>query len=72
MSTLAEIESAAELLPVPQQELLLHRLEMKLRGSSEGGVACLVLEEGMPMLVAPVGAPEMTPEVVKAALADFP
>ena len=71
MSTLTEIESAVESLPVPLQELLLRHLEMKLHRHS-AGAAHLVLEEGSPVLVAPAGAPEMTPELVKATLADFP
>ena len=71
MSTLAEIEQAVESLPAQQQELLLRHLKMKLHGRF-AGAARLVLEDGRPVLVAPPGAPEMTPGVVKAALADFP
>ena len=71
MSTLTEIESAVESLPEQQQEMLLRHLEIKLHGRS-AGVARVVLENGVPVLVAPFGAPEMNPAVVKAALVDFP
>ncbi len=69
--SLAEIESALESLPRSQQELLLRRLETRLHGIAEER-ARLVMEDGRPVLVAPAGAPEMTPGFVKAALADFP
>ena len=71
MSTLAEIEQAADTLPAEEQETLLRHLEGKLRARTTA-VARLVVENGQPVLVAPPGAPAMTPEVVKAALADFP
>jgi hypothetical protein len=71
MSTLAEIEAAVNALPEPQQEILLHRLEMKMRARNlEGGR--LVMENGHAVLAAPPGAPAMTPQSVKALLADFP
>jgi hypothetical protein len=71
MSTLTEIEAAMDALPGPQQEMLLHRLEMKVRTRRpEGGR--LVMENGHAVLVAPPGAPAMTPEAVKALLSDFP
>jgi len=71
MSTLAEIEAAVDTLPTPQQMTLLRHLETKLRKAS-ATAARLVLEGGQPVLVAPPGAPPMTPDMVKAALADFP
>ena len=71
MSTVAEIEAAVDTLPTPQQVTLLRHLETKLRKAS-ATAARLVLESGQPVLVAPPGAPPMTPDVVKAALADFP
>jgi hypothetical protein len=71
MSTLAEIETAVDSLPLAQQEALLHRLEMKVRArAAERGK--LVIENGHAVLVAPPGAPAMTPELVKSLLADFP
>jgi hypothetical protein len=69
MSTLAEIEAAMEALPASEQLALLRRLERRLRAADR---ARLVEEDGVPVLVAPPGAPLMTPEFVKAALADFP
>ena len=71
MSTLAEIEAAVDTLPAPQQMTLLRHLETKLRKAS-ATAARLVLERGQPVLVAPPGAPPMTPDVVKAAPTDFP
>ena len=65
MSTLLEIEAAADTLPAHQQLALLRHLESRLRGR-------LVMENGIPVLVAPPGAPEMTPEFIKELLADFP
>lgn len=67
----AEIESAVESLPAQEQELLLRHLTMKLYGGTSAN-ATLVMENGRPVLVAPPGAPAMTSELVKAALADFP
>lgn len=71
MRTLAEIEAAMDTLPTPKQVSLLRHLETKLRKAG-ATAARLVLEGGQPVLVAPPGAPPMTPEVAKAALADFP
>ena len=71
MSTLAEIEAAVDTLPTPPQMTLRRHLETKLRKAS-ATAARLVLERGQPVLVAPPGAPPMTPDVVKAAPADFP
>jgi len=69
--SLAEIESAVESLPADQQELLLRHLTVKLYGDTKTS-ASLVVKDGRPVLVAPAGAPAMTPAFVKAALADFP
>ncbi|HSI11402.1 MAG TPA: hypothetical protein VK961_05135 [Chthoniobacter sp.] len=69
--SLAEIESAVESLPADQQELLLRHLTVKLYGDNKAS-ASLVVENGRPVLVAPAGAPVMTPAFVKATLADFP
>lgn len=38
----------------------------------EPGRAKLIVERGQKVLVAPPGAPPMTPETVKAVLSDFP
>ncbi|WP_042724959.1 hypothetical protein [Chthoniobacter flavus] len=69
--SLAEIESAVESLPAQEQELLLRHLTKKLYGG-QSATATLVMENGRPVLVAPPGAPAMTSDMVKAALADFP
>jgi len=71
MSTLSEIEKAADALPAEEQETLRRHLETKLRARA-AATARLVIEDGQPVLVAPPDAPAMTPAVVKAALADFP
>ena len=65
MSTLAEIEAAVEALPAAEQFILLHRLEVKMRERPQGR-ARLVMENGRAVLVAPPGAPEMTPELIRA------
>ena len=71
MSTLQEIEAAVDALSKAEQMALLHRIELKVRGdSSERGE--LVVENGRLALTAPAGAPVMTPDLVKAILADFP
>ncbi len=69
--SLAEIESAVESLPAQEQELLLRHLTVKLYGGPSAS-ATLVVENGRSVLVAPPGAPAMTSDMVKAALADFP
>lgn len=71
MSTLAEIEAAVETLPTEEQFILLKRLETKVR-ERQPERGRLVMENGRAVLVAPPGAPPMTPELVKALLADFP
>lgn len=71
MSTIAEIEAAVESLPAEDQWILLQRLETKMR-EQQPERARLVMENGRVVLLAPPGAPEMTPELVKAIMADFP
>lgn len=71
MSTLPEIEAAVAALPEHEQEALLLSLTERI-SSSKGARAKLVMENGRPVLVAPPGAPKMTPELVKELLADFP
>ena len=46
-----------------------HRLVVQQEASAK---ARLVKERGHKVLVAPTGAPTMTPETVKAILADYP
>ena len=71
MSTLAEIEDAVDALPQSEQVALLRHIELKVRGATATG-GRLVMENGRAVLVAPPDAPAMTPELVKALLADFP
>lgn len=73
MSTLAEIEAAVEALPEAEREVLLRRLISKVQPPSEAQESAkVVMEDGFAVLVAPPGAPEMTPALVKSLLADFP
>jgi hypothetical protein len=71
VSTLAEIEEAVDALPPAEQVALLRRIESKVRGTIAAG-GRLVMENGRAVLLAPPGAPAMTPDLVKALLADFP
>ena len=71
LSTLAEIEEAVNALPQAEQVALLRHIESKVRGATATG-GKLVVENSHAVLVDPPGAPAMTPEVVKALLADFP
>jgi hypothetical protein len=71
MSTLAEIEEAVDALPKAEQVALLRHIESKVLGVAATG-GRLVMENGRAVLVAPPDAPAMTPELVKAQLADFP
>ena len=71
VSTLAEIEAAIDSLPQAEQVTLLRHIESKVRHAvSASGM--LVMENGRAVLVAPPGAPTMTPELVKTLFADFP
>ncbi len=54
-----------------EQVALLRHIESKVRGAPATG-GKLVMENGDAVLVAPPGAPAMTPEVVKTLLVDFP
>jgi ethanolamine utilization microcompartment shell protein EutL len=65
MSSLAEIEAAVEALPDADREILLRRLVARSSSQAQTN-ATLVMEDGFAVLVAPPGAPEMTPELVKA------
>jgi hypothetical protein len=73
MSTLAELEAAADALPVEQKEELLRFLEARLRSPrTDAQKARLVRKGDDAFLEAPSGAPPMTPENVKRMLEDWP
>ena len=74
MSTLAEIEAAAETLPPAQKKQLIQFLETRLPPAekSSGGARLVAGPKGTLLLVAPPGAPPMTTEAVKQILEDFP
>ena len=73
MTSLAEIEAAAEELPTEQKEELIRFLSMRLRRSEpQPGRARLVRDGDDALLEAPPGAPPMTPENVKQMLEDWP
>ena len=69
MSTLLEIEAAAEALPAEQKEELVRFLTARLQPSvPQPRKARLVREGDDVLLEAPPGAPPMTPENVKRML----
>ena len=73
MSTLAEIEAAAEALPPEQKEELIRFLTARTRqAGSKAGKARLIRRGDDLLLEAPPGAPPMTPENVKRMLEDWP
>jgi len=73
MSTLTEIEIAAEALPPEQQKELIRFLAARTRqANSQTGKARLVQQGDDLLLEAPPGAPPMTPENVKRMLEDWP
>jgi hypothetical protein len=74
MSTLPEIEAAAEALPQEQKERLFRFLAARLRPSVrlERGARLVDGPNGTLLLEAPPGAPPMTAEAVKGLLEDFP
>ena len=71
MSTRNDSEAAVEALPDAEREILLRRLASRVRQASRES-AKLVMEDGFAVLVAPPGATEMTPELVKALRDDLP
>jgi len=71
MSTLSEIEAAVAALPDAEREVLVRRLVAQVE-KSPLNKAKLVVENGFAVLVAPPGAPDMTPELVKALRDDLP
>jgi DNA-binding SARP family transcriptional activator len=73
MTTLAEIEAAAEELPPEQKEELLRFLAERIRRSNkEPRKARLVRQGNDVLLEAQPDAPPMTPENVKRMLEDWP
>lgn len=73
MTTLAEIEAAAEELPPEQKEELLRFLAARIRGSNgQTRKARLVRQGNDALLEGPPEALPMTPENVKRMLEDWP
>jgi hypothetical protein len=73
MSTLLEIEAAAEALPPEQKEELVRFLAARSRmANAQPGKARLVRQGDDLLLEAPPGAPPMTAENVKRMLEDWP
>jgi uncharacterized membrane protein len=73
MSTLIEIEAAAEALPPEQKEELFRFLAARRHPpGTQPRKARLVREGDDVLLEAPPGAPPMTTESVKRMLADWP
>jgi hypothetical protein len=73
MSTLLEIEAAAEALPAEQKKELLRFLTARLQPAvPESRKARLVREGNDVFLEAPPGAPPMTTENIKRMLEDWP
>jgi len=73
VSTLLEIEAAAEALPPEQKEELVRFLTARLRPPApQPQKARLVREGDDAFLEAPPGAPPMTTENVKRMLEDWP
>lgn len=73
MSTLLEIEAAAEVLPPEQQAELVRFLTARLQPKVAAPQARLVTgPNGTLLLEAPPGAPPMTTENIKQLLEDFP
>ena len=74
MSTLVEIESAAERLPPEQKRELIRFLAARLRPANATQAKARLLEgpNGTLLLEAPAGAPPMNTETVRRILEDFP
>jgi len=70
MSTLLEIEAAAEALPPEQKEELFQFLAARLHRSETSAKKARLVRDVL--LEAPPGAPPMTPENVRAMLEDWP
>ncbi len=74
MSTLAEIEAAAELLPPEQKEELFRFLATRLSYSKEPARHATLVQgpNNTLLLEAPPEAPPMTTETIKILLEEFP
>jgi hypothetical protein len=74
MSTLIEIEAAADALPLEQKEELFRFLAGRLREAEKSTRKARLVEgpNNTLLLEAPPGAPPMTTETVKQMLEDFP
>lgn len=73
MSTLIEIEAAAEALPSEQQAELVRFLTARLRPSAPSCRQARLVPAGDDLLLeAPPGAPLMTPENIRRLLGDWP
>lgn len=73
MSTLLEIETAAEALPHEQKEELFLFLAERLRPASSLSQNARLVREGCDLVLeAPPGAPPMTTNNVKKLLEDWP
>jgi len=73
MSTLLEIEAAADALPPEQKEELFHFLTARLRPAETQPRKARRVRAGDDVLLeAPPGAPPMTTENVKRMLEDWP
>lgn len=73
MSTLAEIQAAAEALPPKQKEELFRFLAAQLRSEATAPRKARLVRNGNDVLLeAPADAPPMTPENVKRMLEDWP
>lgn len=75
MSTLAQIEAAADALSPEEKAELVRFLSAQLHPidkKSAGGASLVAGPNGVLLLEAPPGAPPMTTAVVKQMLEDFP
>ncbi len=74
MTTLLEIEAAAEALPPAQKEELFRFLAARLRPTDKPSRGATLVEgpNGTRLLEAPPGAPPMTTETVARMLEEFP
>ena len=74
MSTLTEIEAAAELLPLDQKEELFRFLATRLSYAREPAHQATLVQgpHNTLLLEAPPEAPPMTTEMVKRLLEEFP
>jgi len=74
MSTLTEIEIAADALPLEQKEELIRFLTTRLHPTQASSRKARLVNgpDGIALLEAPPDAPPMTTETVKRMLEDFP